>query len=514
LASSRTSGRTTITSDRVRETITNRSKRLIDELGVDCARKIAVQETPGTLEFDPDDAEAVRSIIASQGLEDELRVANETLAAEAAFKFESENGYLSLRGHIKQAQRNDLHKLAGDMMPDKTGADRWDPHSIKNVAIFLGTNGVTPWHNNFDHKDYLEACDKSSNRLTDAAALNLKMQMHSTGLRVSTDFCHETLSWIAQRNSRHPVKDYLAKHQWDGKPRLDNLLPHYFGTEETIYHQSIGRMFMIAAVRRVRNPGCKFDTMLVLEGPQGARKSTSIRILAGDDWFTDGMAVGTGAKETIEQTCGKWIIETAELAGISRRGVQEVKQSLSKQSDNARLAYGRLATEVPRQFVMCGTTNDAQFLKDKTGNRRFWCASVGAIDTDALEQDRNQLWAEAAAREKAGDCIYLQDRAYDMAMAEQARRVEDDPLDIALDEALGDVKTGSVKKSEVYHAVGCSNPAQAMGSLGARVAAWMARNGWEDSRTSGGKRERCFNKGSSPKPMIYESETKTFHTAQ
>ncbi|MBS0251623.1 MAG: hypothetical protein JSR78_11240 [Proteobacteria bacterium] len=337
--------------------------------------------------------------------------------------------------------------------------------------------------------------------------------MNANKIYVSTEFVHETVKWLAEKYERHPVLEYIDGHVWDKKPRLDRLLPDYFGTEDTIYHQAIGAKFLIAAVRRVRTPGCKFDNMLTLVGRQGAKKSTAARVIAGPDWFTDGMSVGIGPKETIELTCGKLIVETAELTGISKRDVAEVKQSLSKQTDFARQAYGRVAVEIKRQFVMIGTTNDPQPLKDKTGNRRFWTATVGEIDIEALKQDRDQLWAEAAHREKIGERIWLEGIELKMAEEEQASRVEDDPLETRLDDLLGSKRAAVVSKTDVYIALGCSNFSQASGSVGSRVASWMERNGWETvQRTHNRERQRCFAKGKAPPRLIFDTQLKCFIT--
>ncbi len=242
-------------------------------------------------------------------------------------------------------------------------------------------------------------------------------------------------------------------------------------------------------------------------------KSTALRTLASSPWFTDGMAVGSNAKETIELTCGKWIVETAELAGLSKRDVNEVKQALSKQSDNARQSYDRLASDVQRQFVFCGTTNNAQYLRDRTGNRRFWCVTVGKIAIEELERDRNQLWAEAAYREAQDERIYLKDAEYDLAVAEQAKREEDDELEIALDDLIDHFDEGQVTKLDLYAALGHEGVAvaRASGSVGAKVLSGMARRGWKSTRETIEKRRQwCFTKGTLPPLLVYDKDNKQF----
>lgn len=399
--------------------------------------------------------------------------------------------------------------LAGDEVREFAGKSQ-DPSSIKNIAIFLQEAGIEPWHNDFNNEDYLRNAAGIDTRVTDTTARDLRMRMHSAGLRVSAEFCNETLLWIASKTTAHPVRRYLEgynwsgadkdkKGEWDGVPRLDRWLHKYCGAEDTEYHRLVGSKWMIAAVRRVREPGCKFDNMLVLEGAQNAGKSSVFRILAGDAWFTDGMSAGSPSKETIEATCGKWIVECAELAGLTKRDVNEVKQALSKQSDRARLSYGRFPVEVPRQFVICGTTNSTKYLMDVTGGRRFWCVATGAIDLVGLRRDRDQLWAEAAHRETKRERIYLKDAEFDLATVEQAKREIDDPLEIHVEELIGGFNGGIIWKKDMFAALGFENVAKGSATIGAKLSPIMAKYGFRSGRiqdkseSEGKQRQRhCF----------------------
>lgn len=421
------------------------------------------------------------------------------------------NAYLTSK-RLTATGKDSLAQISDDGLIPTKANKQVDTSNPKCVAIFLAANKLTPWHNSFDHRDYLHnGRDSTDKRIDDATVLDTKIRLNACQIYVSTEFVYETLKWLAEKYTRHPVLEFIDSITWDRRPRLDRLLPDYFGTDDTIYHQAIGAKFLIAAVRRVRNPGCKFDNMLTLVGPQGALKSTALRLLAGSDWFTDGMSVGAGPKETIELTCGKLIVETAELTGMSKRDINEVKQSLSKQTDFARQAYGRVAIEVKRQFVMAGTTNDPQPLRDKTGNRRFWTATVGKIDIEALTRDRNQLWAEAARREKTGERIWLEGIELKMAEEEQDSRIEDDPLETRLDDLLGNTRAGIVSKTDVYTSLGCGNFAQASGAVGPRVASWMSRNGWESAQLAHhSKRQRCFTKGTNPCWHVYDAQSGVF----
>ena len=245
--------------------------------------------------------------------------------------------------------------------------------------------------------------------VTDSVFLELRALIHAEfGFDPGKQHIEDAVYGLANHHRFHPVLDYLDGLTWDGTPRIDRWLVTYGGAEDTPYVRAVGAMFMIAAVRRVRKPGSKFDEMLVLESAQGWNKSLALRTLAvRSEWFTDQPLLGLSAKETIEQTSGKWIVEVAELQGMSKREVERIKAHLSSQKDTARLAYGRTTSEAKRQFVFVGTTNSDTYLRDTTGNRRYWPVRVQRFDVDAIERDRDQLWAEAAQREAEGASIRL-----------------------------------------------------------------------------------------------------------
>lgn len=218
---------------------------------------------------------------------------------------------------------------------------------------------------------------------------------------------------VARVQSFHPVRDYLASlPPWDGVPRLNEWLETYAGVEATPLTQAFARKVLCGAVRRVRKPGCKFDHVLVLNGPENLGKSRLLRALCPEGhWFGDQLRIGSDAKTVIEQSAGKWIIEMAEMIGAGRREVEAVKHFITTQSDRARKAYARTETEVPRQFIMFGTSNEKRFLTSLTGNRRFWVVDAGKADVDALVKDRDQLWAEAVDTEP-GEKLYLEGDLY------------------------------------------------------------------------------------------------------
>ena len=232
-------------------------------------------------------------------------------------------------------------------------------------------------------------------------------------------------------NSFDPVLDYLNGLKHDGTPRLDKWLTTYLGAEDNPFNRAIGRKVLVAAVRRVRQPGAKFDTILVLEGPQGSGKSSAIRILAGE-YFSDAEIIANGGKEQQELARGIWLFEISELAGLQKSAIERVKAFVSRTHDRARPAWERNVQDIPRRCIFIGTTNDDKYLQDPTGNRRFWPVLTGKIELETLQRDRDQLWAEAAEAEKVEAELTIVQGLWAAATAEQSKRLVDDPWEDTL----------------------------------------------------------------------------------
>ena len=208
----------------------------------------------------------------------------------------------------------------------------------------------------------------------------------------------------------HPVREWLESLTWDGIERLDTLLMDYLGAEDNPLTRAMTRKHFTAAVARVMRPGCKYDYILTLIGPQGIGKSTLVKILGGD-WFDDSLTSIEG-KEGMEQIRGKWLIEFGELTNYKKSTSEAYKAFISKQEDSYRPAYGRKVEVYPRQCVFFATTNEPNFLKGDTGNRRFWTVECDRdiITRDVWEElpeERDQIWAEAVQRFKEGERLYL-----------------------------------------------------------------------------------------------------------
>lgn len=233
----------------------------------------------------------------------------------------------------------------------------------------------------------------------------------------------------ARRNVVHPVRDWLLGLEWDGELRLDDFVHRHLGGAQGAYSAAVGRRWLIAAVARVFSPGCKVDSMLVLEGIQGIGKSSALRFLAGNEWFAD-TGLDIGNKDSFQSLRRKWIYEFGELASVRGREIERVKSFLSSQKDTYRPSYGRRTMDFPRQIVFAGSTNDSEYLADPTGARRFWPVRCSAIDLAAIERDREQLWAEATAAYSIGEPWHLDTpELRELAAQEAAERAEEDPWD-------------------------------------------------------------------------------------
>ncbi len=239
------------------------------------------------------------------------------------------------------------------------------------------------------------------------------------------------VSKVTDDRSYHPIKEFLSSlPEWDELPRVDTLLVDFLGAVDNDYVRAVTRKTLVAAIARVMNPGCKFDTMLVLSGPQGKGKSTLIAKLCGE-WFNDSLLLSdTKDKTAAEKLQGYWILEIGELAGLKKTDIETLRGFLSRQNDIYRAAFGRRATPHPRQCVFIGTTNADTYLRDITGNRRFWPVKVPGSDTrhswELTKDDVEQIWAEALYYYKQNEPLHLPKELEPIAVKEQKEAMEQD----------------------------------------------------------------------------------------
>jgi putative DNA primase/helicase len=248
--------------------------------------------------------------------------------------------------------------------------------------------------------------------------------------RANVESLHSAIGAAAALDRFHPVADWLGAQVWDGVKRLDRWLTTVFGAPDDPYHRAIGAKFLIGAARRIRSPGCKMDNMLVIEGPQNLGKSSVVRELFTDPWFSDSLAHNLAGKDAAIGLRGRWGIELAEIDQIVRNDVETFKAFVTRQVDIYRPPYGRADISYPRQCVIVGTTNRDDYLRDETGNRRTWVLAAKWADVEWMRVNRDQLWAEAAAREAGRETIWLDDPTIlAEATRQQAERLETDVWD-------------------------------------------------------------------------------------
>ena len=246
-------------------------------------------------------------------------------------------------------------------------------------------------------------------------------------MRISQQIALQAVIADAELHRIHPVRDWLESLVWDGVSRLDTWLHIAFGAPIDAYHEAVGVKTLVAAVRRVRQPGAKFDHVMVLEGKQGRGKSRACAALFGQDWFTDNLSHDLSNKDAQQGMAGKWGLELAELNVLVRSTSQAAKAFFSRQVDYYRPPYGKSFVERPRQCIFIGTTNDADYLTDATGNRRYWPVACDKAEVAWIAEVRDQLWAEAAHREAEGETLWLEtDLLQKRATSQQASRMAED----------------------------------------------------------------------------------------
>jgi predicted P-loop ATPase len=327
-----------------------------------------------------------------------------------------------------------------------------------NICLALSEMGITLTHDVFSDRLLITEGGARPKLLDDAAVNGVWLRIDSLyRFRPERTFFFIVLQNIARQAAFHPVQNYLKQLVWDGQPRLSRWLTIYGGAEDSEYTRAVGRLPLTAAVRRAFAPGTKFDEMLVLEGPQGVgQKSSALAALCPEpSWFSDDLPLGSESKEVIERTNGKWIVEASELTGMSKRDADHLKAFLGRSTDIARLAYDRTTSERPRSFIVIGTTNSRTYLKDGTGNRRYWPVPVTTFDLAALVRDRDQIWAEAVTAERMGESIRLDKNLWPLAAVEQEERRLFDPWEELIAAAVGD-RQGKVPTDQLWQLVGLS----------------------------------------------------------
>lgn len=290
----------------------------------------------------------------------------------------------------------------------------------------------------------------------------------------------EALKHLAWRNPYNPLAEELLELEHDGKERIDKFFVTYGGAANNALTRATGRLFWQSIAGRALYPGCDCQVIIVLYGPQGCLKSTTLRAIAGDaSRFTDQDVVHLPAERQQEALRGRWIVEASELGGFDRHAVEKIKAFISRTHDRARPAWGTASIDQPRSFIIVATTNEMQILRDSTGNRRFLPIEVRRFDIEAVRRDRDQLLAEAVQAFEPGVPLALPEYLWEAAADRTKRYMLDDPLDELFTSLSGDVRKGEERLpfATIWTLLG-AGPERRTPQLKRRVVECMRRLGW------------------------------------
>jgi predicted P-loop ATPase len=412
-------------------------------------------------------------------------------------KVNGHSNVAELSAHRERAVLDAFEGLENVMFwPERKRDGEPKVRSQRNIEAFLERAGAELSYNEFSHKALFTRGEKTA-ALTDDIGTDLWLEADRLGLQCQKKFFLDVLMCLARKNGFHPVRQYLDGLKWDGVPRLDRWLTEYLGVKDTELARAYGRKHMIASVRRVREPGVKHDSILVLSGEQGRGKSSAICTLCPDEeMFTDSLSAGDDQKVVIEIASGKWLVELSELDSMTKRDAGTVKAMLSRRQDTSRLAWGILTTERPRQFTMWGTVNKPEYLTDDTGNRRFWGVQIGShYDPDEaivrIKEDRDQLWAEAAHYESIGESLTLPKHLWGKAADQQKGCLVSDPWQDVLESVFAG-RTHFIMQDDVWAALGVDTKTR-NAAMSQRINGIMKSLGWvKRQRRVAGKSPRVF----------------------
>lgn len=390
------------------------------------------------------------------------------------------------------------------------------PKSLNNAKLFLENDKVLSnlfCYDEFAHDKIVYRCPPwekpqafKPRELCDDDVTFLTVELERRGILQPISIVHKLLAATIKTNSRNPAQEYFNRIQWDGTPRLEKWLAYYCGAEfdDPEYLRQVGVKWMVAAIARVFDSGCKFDHIPIFEGPQNAGKSLMLKELAtihNVAYFDDSIRVSDlGDPKVVPKLQGVLIVEIQEMSGFRRKDVDELKQAITTTHDRIVKKYQNEATKYPRQFVFAGTINPVDgYLHDPTGNRRFWPIRVGnKIDLEALKRDKEQLWAEAVVRYKAGEKLYLEGDVYLKAQEEQRKRAIIHPWMPDIESLVNGKDV--VLVTDIWERVGFTDKSRRTEQAQTAISKIMTALGYAQSRrrVAGTKKEYCWVKREKP----------------
>ena len=360
--------------------------------------------------------------------------------------------------------------------------------NLHNVCESLRINKANIWYDTFTRQILTNLYEKDGaiGEWNDAKtiALTLAFQQLDGMQRIGRNIIDDAVLYYSRKHQRNQLTNWLDSLQWDKTPRLDHWLSRYCGAEDSIYIREVARCWLLGAVTRAYQPGTQFDHCLIFEGPQGSGKSSAIRILS-NGWFTE-LESFTGKESAEVLAGGVWLVELSELDGMKKSDVESVKRFITTLTDRYRPAYGRHVVSIPRICVFAGSTNETSYLRDSTGNRRFWPVKCADIDLEQLRADRDVLIAEAVYRYKQGESLLMNEEARKIAVEAQEDRFQVDSWEDHISKYIEN-KT-EVAMSEVLETgLGLENKSQWTRATEIRVGNILMRQGWKRRRVREGK---------------------------
>lgn len=383
----------------------------------------------------------------------------------------------SAKGGVEKDKSSNI-ALVVENHDDTVGVFRFDEFRQRIMVM-----RAPPW-------DYADGFKERSLCDADYVELHHHLERPPHEFKVKPGEIPGMINMVAQRHAFDPLREYLEGLEWDGTPRIERLFVDYMGAEDTPYNRTIGVRFCISAAARGLSPGIKVDTMPILEGPQGLKKSTAVKALFAPRFVTEHLS-SIGSKDAMMELGGVWAVEVAEMHKMTQAETAEVKKFLSQQVDRFRPPYGKNIVEAPRRCVLVGTINPEgnPYLTDATGARRFWPVECGRVDIASIERDRDQFWAEAVARFKAGEPHWIQESEMRDVERQQELRTDVDPWTDAIVQKLRGVT--EIFQIDLIKAV--EVPLKDVQKRHTdRIGRIMMRLGWRSirERTPGGERIR------------------------